>query len=521
MATKEPTRSPSGLPSLGWGHSPDVEKSKDDVWSSNPPQVTSFIACPRSSPHSGVPSPRPGAPSPDPATTYTSPICGFGWQFRLNESYHYQTSKGNALVQELVGRRALSFQPHMCSSMPLRSVKVTVKASYPDALDTSNSSHERVFSNVAIRTSDEGDIGTYDEPPQYRGRTHFQITITFDPSDKLSLPNSSSTNTKKALRCSLDALSFIDTKFYLFSRRVNSRPACPKVVYAKSELLETSSPFLKDLLSEGTGFSSGSPCDLSEDVPEELNKLDEGAFEYDSDSDLEDGEPEVVGKGKEKGSGSEEKLEIVSTQVDDKLANQHPVNGRAFAINGTAYKTWKAFIYYTYTGDIVFNRLKSGEGSVISRPVAKKDLDGVNPVSCSPKSMYRFADYADIPALKSLAKEGIRKSLSSSNIVDELFSSFTYKYQEVIELEVDFLVANFTPGVARRLDEMLEMIVLGGRPRSFRVLAFAMRRLRGGSKEEAWNALDSPARGKKKKGKAPFSTWGKAPHGPPPSTPGN
>ncbi|KXN91283.1 hypothetical protein AN958_01495 [Leucoagaricus sp. SymC.cos] len=76
--------------------------------------------------------------------------------------------------------------------------------------------------------------------------------------------------------------------------------------------------------------------------------------------------------------------------------------------------------------------------------------------------MYRFAHYvripiqlsilnahdvdlslqADIPVLKSLAKEAISRNLSQSNIINELFSSFTHEYREIIEIEVDFLVAN-------------------------------------------------------------------------------
>ncbi|KAF9441837.1 hypothetical protein P691DRAFT_682753 [Macrolepiota fuliginosa MF-IS2] len=103
--------------------------------------------------------------------------------------------------------------------------------------------------------------------------------------------------------------------------------------------------------------------------------------------------------------------------------------------------------------------------------------------------MYRFADYADIPELKSLAKEGIRKNLTKVNVVTELFSSFTSKYQEIIELEVEFLVDNFTYEVARELDEMLQLVVMGTKPHCFRVLTFTMRRLRGECVETAWSAL--------------------------------
>jgi hypothetical protein len=41
------------------------------------------------------------------------------------------------------------------------------------------------------------------------------------------------------------------------------------------------------LVSKG-GLTNGTPCDLREDVPEEINKLDASTFDYEDDSDLED-----------------------------------------------------------------------------------------------------------------------------------------------------------------------------------------------------------------------------------------
>jgi hypothetical protein len=41
------------------------------------------------------------------------------------------------------------------------------------------------------------------------------------------------------------------------------------------------------LASKG-GLTNGTSCDLRDDVPEEINKLDASAFDYEDDSDLED-----------------------------------------------------------------------------------------------------------------------------------------------------------------------------------------------------------------------------------------
>jgi hypothetical protein len=41
------------------------------------------------------------------------------------------------------------------------------------------------------------------------------------------------------------------------------------------------------VLSSETGFQSGTPCNLGDDVPLELSKLTPGAYDYEIDSDLE------------------------------------------------------------------------------------------------------------------------------------------------------------------------------------------------------------------------------------------
>jgi hypothetical protein len=115
-----------------------------------------------------------------------------------------------------------------------------------------------------------------------------------------------------------------------------------------------------------------------------------------------------------------------------------------------------------------------------------------------------------LPDLKALAKEGIRKSISRANVIQELFSAFTSKsvtnavqwrtftflttsfirYQEIIEVEVDFLVKNFSGTVRRDFDDMLQMIVVGTQTHCFRALAFTMRRLLGEDTPSAWAALN-------------------------------
>ncbi|KAF5359476.1 hypothetical protein D9756_003557 [Leucocoprinus leucothites] len=457
-----------------------IKKSLEDTWNANPPQVTSYLAYSskaRSLSHS---------------TIYRmSPNCGLGWRFQIKETPP-KAIVSDDRVQESASQLDVIFQPHMCSSMPLSPVRVDVKVSYPSYNTPSTPSS--VFTDVSVKSNQC--IGSYTIPPRYKGQVHFEITLTFSDSDGLSFPTTSPPNAAAALQQSLEAASFVDSKFYLFSSKLGGQPARPRAVFAKSTLLIDRSAYLRDLLSEMIPENS-TPCDLREDVIEEIDKLDPDAFDYEDDSDLEDDAEDVDGPtiNGEKMTPTSQSLLTAPPRGQPSKQRSKPLNhvqdGRAFAMNGIAYKTWKAFIYYTYTNKIHFNELKSQRGQFSS---SADFTPGPNDVSCSPKSMYRFADSANISKLKSMAKAAILKGLSEHNIITELFSVFTSRYREIIELEVNFLLKNFTEDVENQFDDMLQTVVMGGAPHCFEALAFAWRRLCGGGAEAAWSALRRHAR---------------------------
>lgn len=460
-----------------------------DRWNASPPWVTSYLSIPGS-----------GTPSGDSKIEYDSPTCGLGWQYHFIECFRSQPSTEGAQAQELVGQLNVSYKPPpLFSALPLRNVGFHVQVTYPQRI--SRVVHEERFSDVSLKSSIG--LGSYMRPACYEGRTIIAITLTFNELDGLSFPTSPPAELQSVLHQSLDGPTFIDTKFYLYSAKKIGVPTRPKAVFANSKLLLKSSPYLHDLLSSETGFQRGSSCNLQEDVAGELSKLTADAFDYDSDSDLEslcgDDEDSFLQEGGDSADTSTDKEEDErmtpspdAIQSESSNASQSvlslspgmPADGRAFAINGTAYRTWKALIFYIYTKDIRFKKLKSQN--------VQGDISfDIAPVTCSPKSMYRLADYAGLPELKTLAKKSIQESLTKSNVVYELFSTFTHRYQEIIEMEVDFLLKEFTPQMGRELDEMIQLIVTGTKPHCGRVLSFVMRRQRGESSGTAWKTLDS------------------------------
>jgi len=123
-----PVRVSPPTPTLALDLAPPPEsvakKFRDDVWCSNPPSVTSYIAClyPKTT------------TSHDIETLLKSPICGFGWRFELLRKLRKirQKSSPNSQVQVwFVGQTTLFFQPHMCSSMPLKNVTITNQGLLP------------------------------------------------------------------------------------------------------------------------------------------------------------------------------------------------------------------------------------------------------------------------------------------------------------------------------------------------------------------------------------------------------
>ncbi|KAI9569720.1 hypothetical protein HD554DRAFT_2038050 [Boletus coccyginus] len=96
-----------------------------------------------------------------------------------------------------------------------------------------------------------------------------------------------------------------------------------------------------------------------------------------------------------------------------------------------AHRTWHAFVWYCYSGDLEFTKLKSQlEPGVWHLRVTP--LEGGLP-ACSPKSMYRLADLCSKSSkvgdedLKAKAPAAIEESLTEANILDGTFSVFTSK----------------------------------------------------------------------------------------------
>ncbi|KAH7925144.1 hypothetical protein BV22DRAFT_458408 [Leucogyrophana mollusca] len=149
-----------------------------------------------------------------------------------------------------------------------------------------------------------------------------------------------------------------------------------------------------------------------------------------------------------------------------------PSVARTVLVKGAAYRTWRALIYYCYTGQIVFAPLKSCN----TVPSPTLQCDGATP--CSPKSMYRLADELGIGALKDAAFAAICGDLSKENILDEAFSKFTSKYPAIQEMETDLLIQHCSAEeVVHAIPDKVKKISRGDVPHVDKVLSDFLQKL--------------------------------------------
>ncbi|OBZ67043.1 hypothetical protein A0H81_12861 [Grifola frondosa] len=171
----------------------------------------------------------------------------------------------------------------------------------------------------------------------------------------------------------------------------------PQPVLAISSVLKNHVYFanlLSKNFSEGT---TGGPSNLPDHA-------EEGEYDYESDSDLDDSEEDA---------GVDETI-TSSGYLSEDSSNATPTlyfqtGCQEMLIRNVAFRTLRAFVFYLYTNKINFMPLTS-EGDEARRvELHRRDADPYAIPSCSPKSMYRFADLCGHTTLQACAFDAIRR----------------------------------------------------------------------------------------------------------------
>ncbi|KZT65972.1 hypothetical protein DAEQUDRAFT_730896 [Daedalea quercina L-15889] len=278
---------------------------------------------------------------------------------------------------------------------------------------------------------------------------------------------------ERALKQSLHSPTFLDVKFFAFSRRIylgdgSIRVDKPQHVLAISSVMKKTDYFEK-LLSGGFAESNAIRVPIDANFPADKAPFSD-EYDYDSDSDLDD---------EEVSDNDMDVIRIHSRESEQSGAGPSGSGGDHLSFGGVqcqqiiitdvAYLTWRAFVFYLYFGKVNFLPLKSTEDQDRAAELerALNDENAVPP--CSPKSMYRLAEKYGITDLQTLAFEAIRSRLSAKNIVQEVFSRFTSRYERVRELEIAFMRSHYSE-LGGALSSITDRLVQGEFPYAAEVL---------------------------------------------------
>ncbi|KZT19698.1 hypothetical protein NEOLEDRAFT_1101858 [Neolentinus lepideus HHB14362 ss-1] len=401
-------------------------------------------------------------------TTFWSDLCGEGWRCGISTSYDDYDS-------ECVIRLALDL-----SSVDSALVSLTFSGSLTWSSDYYRDDHDsNAICDYIIKLPNDEPMIPHSPTTISLGEGPVDLTVTFKIAYSYR-PKRMPSELQETLKSTISSGSFTNAKFLLYSRRGQSgRVDSPLPLFANSTVLKNHCPsYFEPLFSDR--FT-------------ELSVTDVEAYDYYSDSDYSD-----CSEGDDVDSGAEPQPEQAATPENcsisgdtsiraDESKNDHVAamlerkgenQIRTIVVTDFAFRTYRALIYYLYTGSISFAPLKSTR-SRASGKEAEDNKSQVDDLRCSPKSMYRLADKLGLDDLKQQALSFIRSGISETNVVQEVGSRFTGipEYNEIRQTEIQVLSDKWAvPGVKEAFLELLKRAMLGELPHATdTLLAFVSR----------------------------------------------
>ncbi|KAH8093858.1 hypothetical protein BXZ70DRAFT_1010186 [Cristinia sonorae] len=264
----------------------------------------------------------------------------------------------------------------------------------------------------------------------------------------------------------LDGRAFADIELSLYTRRTkDKKPYNYRTLHANKQLLLAASPkFTTIFRRDEAGASSPEECisddsDAEDDVEEEASLSDEDISVASGcmDADVDECCSNEVSK-----HVADPKTKDFLPSNPESVQNA-PATG--VLVRNGAFRTWKAVISYLYdTQDRIIFRPLTSESWTKAKTNAEEPSD---PLACSPKSVYKLAHQLNLVTLMNRAKAEIESNLTSDNIVEELFSDFTWRYPEIIAMEVNVYSKHSTdPRVLDAFNKAIDQCATGKFPHS-------------------------------------------------------
>ncbi|RPD59189.1 hypothetical protein L226DRAFT_572188 [Lentinus tigrinus ALCF2SS1-7] len=280
------------------------------------------------------------------------------------------------------------------------------------------------------------------------------------------------TSVEAALAASLNPGSVRDICLYAFSKKSKSNGVVkihrPLPVVAVGSVLKKTARFADVLGLASTDYPIDSGQRRPQDQQFAILQAGQGSgYDYESDSDLDEEEQNDSDCLSKDGLLSESiDLSAVGAkhvELEEVKTSQDVSKYRAIMVPNVAYRTLRAGVFFMYTGKVRFLPLRSQ--GIEKRQNELRALESAGIPACSPKALYRFADTFDMKDLRQCAANAITHRLSPENIVDEVFSSFFCRYEDLHRRAMNiigFLYDN--PAVQQSLQRLIPRIVKGELP---------------------------------------------------------
>ncbi|TFK54014.1 hypothetical protein OE88DRAFT_1654466 [Heliocybe sulcata] len=391
-------------------------------------------------------------------TTFWSDRCGAGWRCGISISATETPWDDELRIHAQVALDLSNVDPELSS--------LTFSADF-----SSDSSRISAVAGYVIKLPNDDPVIPHDEV--FLGTESMTLSATFKVSYAYH-PKRLPSEMQETLKSTIANGSFTDTKFLVYSqRRGSGQVGTPLPLFANSAALKKQCPsYFEPLFSDR--FT-------------ELSDADGEAYDYYSDSDYSEysDEDETVSPEEPEWESSSSAHDMNAdsnaaagagdaTSCGVPAFNDSGYEGgskiRTVVVADFAFRTYRALIYYLYTGDVSFAPLKSSRSHAPTPAVGKEASDTrerTDDLRCSSKSMYRLADKLGLDSLKKQAFAYIQSSVSETNIVQEIGSRFTGipEYDEVRRVQLQILSKKWAvPGVKEAFLALLKRAMQGELP---------------------------------------------------------
>ncbi|GAA5969708.1 hypothetical protein JCM3765_001213 [Sporobolomyces pararoseus] len=234
---------------------------------------------------------------------------------------------------------------------------------------------------------------------------------------------------------------------FVFPSSSPSPKSFPRILWTRSALLRSSSPYFETLLSS-EGFTESKTFNAPLVSFDKAQNSTSGTITdtprgQSTAQDLVKSSSSKISSTDAQKASSQEELEHEDSDLEGDLYPPETSSPaiRRIEVHGIAYKTLLSYLYYLETGTIHFSTLSSLLRN--TPPSFSFKSSSTSSPSCSPKSMFLLAHLYENSTLRQLSFSAISSQLGSNNALTEYFSDLSSLYPEIKAVTMKAVLENW------------------------------------------------------------------------------